>query len=78
MHYVIDVAGHIPGVPGIFLASIVSSSLSTMSASMNALSGVIYDDLIANLLPESKNSDKRAAFIMKVNITQDTLHTLRA
>lgn len=66
MYFVIDVAGHIPGIPGIFLASLVSSSLSTMSASMNCLSGVIYDDFVSQWLPKSKKDEIRAAAIMKV------------
>lgn len=67
VYFVLDIAGHIPGIPGIFLASLVSSSLSTMSASLNCLAGVIYDDFIAQWLPESKDQDKRASSIMKVD-----------
>ena len=61
-----DVAGKIPGLPGIFLAGIVSSALSTMSASLNTLSGTIYEDFIDKWIPESPKKDATSANIMKV------------
>lgn len=61
-----DVAGHIAGLPGIFLAGLVSCALSTMSAALNTLAGTIYDDFIDQWLPESKNKEARATNIMKV------------
>lgn len=66
IYFVMDVAGYIPGLPGLFLAGLVSSSLSTMSACLNTLAGMIYDDFIKNWLPESPNQEARAANIMKV------------
>lgn len=69
-----DVGGHIPGLPGLFLAGLVSSALATMSACLNTLSGMVYDDFIDEWLPESPNRDSRAANIMKVkSITHDKL-----
>ncbi|XP_014206001.1 sodium-coupled monocarboxylate transporter 2-like [Copidosoma floridanum] len=64
-HYVMDIAGHLPGVPGIFLAGLVSSGLSTMSASLNTLSATIYDTCVDRWIPETPQKDKRAANIMK-------------
>lgn len=66
--FVLDVAGHIPGLPGLFLSGLVSSALATMSACLNTLGGMIYDDFIDEMLPESLNREKRAANIMKVRI----------
>ncbi|KAJ8683292.1 hypothetical protein QAD02_019084 [Eretmocerus hayati] len=64
--YVMDVAGHISGLPGVFLAGLVSSALSTMSASLNSLSGIIYNDFIDSWIQESPNKGAKAAKIMKV------------
>ncbi|XP_059488854.1 sodium-coupled monocarboxylate transporter 1-like [Neocloeon triangulifer] len=49
--YVLDVAGHIPGFTGLFVAGVFSAALSSMSTGLNALSGVIVDDLLADVLP---------------------------
>ncbi|KAJ8683516.1 hypothetical protein QAD02_019308 [Eretmocerus hayati] len=68
VYFVLDIARHIPGIPGIFLSGLVSSSLSTMSACLNTLSGIIYDDFIDQMLPKSNNHEARAALIMKVTV----------
>lgn len=44
-----DVAGHIPGMPGIFISCVFSASLSTVSASLHAVSGIIYSDYVRPL-----------------------------
>ncbi|XP_014229748.1 sodium-coupled monocarboxylate transporter 1-like [Trichogramma pretiosum] len=64
-YYIMDIAGDLPGLPGIFLAGIVSSALSTMSAALNTLSGTIYEDFIDRWIPESPKKDAKAALIMK-------------
>ncbi|KAL4236592.1 hypothetical protein ACF0H5_004977 [Mactra antiquata] len=46
---VIDVLGSIPGLTGIFMACIVSGSLSSMSSALNALSATILEDLTKGL-----------------------------
>lgn len=61
-----DVSQNIKGLPGIFLAGLVSSALSTMSASLNTLSGIIYKDFVDPWIPESSNKDAKSANIMKV------------
>lgn len=65
-YYVLDVAADIPGLPGLFLAGLVSAGLSTMSANLNTVAGTIYEDFIDPWLPESNNKESRAASIMKV------------
>lgn len=61
-----DVAGHLPGLPGLFLAGLVSAGLATMSASLNTVSGTIYEDFISPLIPDSSKNEAMAANIMKV------------
>ncbi|XP_059481537.1 sodium-dependent multivitamin transporter-like [Neocloeon triangulifer] len=50
--FVLDVAGHIPGLGGLFVAGIFSAALSSMSTGLNALSGVLVEDLLAPWLPK--------------------------
>ncbi|XP_046554579.1 sodium-coupled monocarboxylate transporter 2-like [Haliotis rubra] len=44
--YVMDILGHIPGIPGVFVSCIFSGSLSTISSSLNALGAIIPCDII--------------------------------
>ncbi|XP_014222830.1 sodium-coupled monocarboxylate transporter 1-like [Trichogramma pretiosum] len=67
-YYVMDIAGHIFGLPGIFLAGLVSSALSTMSASLNTLSGTIYENFIDRWITEGADKDAKAAKIMKIMV----------
>lgn len=67
-YYVMDVAAGIPGLPGLFLAGLVSAGLSTMSANLNTVAGTIYEDFIDPWLPESNNKEARAANIMKCTV----------
>lgn len=63
-HFVMEVTGDWPGLPGIFIAGVFSAALSTVSSVLNTLSGVLYKDFIESWLPE-KPSDKRASLILK-------------
>lgn len=65
-YYVMDVAGHLPGLPGLFLAGLVSAALATMSASLNTVSGTIYEDFISPWIPDSPKKEAIAANIMKI------------
>lgn len=67
-----DVVGHLHGLPGIFLAGLVSSALSTMSASLNTLSGIIYKDFIDKWIEDGPNKEAKSAKIMKVFYFIDT------
>ncbi|XP_058799334.1 sodium-coupled monocarboxylate transporter 1-like [Phymastichus coffea] len=65
-YYVLEITKNLPGISGMFFAGTTSSALSTMSASINSLSGIVYDNFIANLISESPNNDAKAACIMKI------------
>ncbi|XP_049829721.1 sodium-coupled monocarboxylate transporter 1-like isoform X1 [Schistocerca gregaria] len=53
--YVMKVAGHVPGLPGLFVAGIFGAALSSMSGCLNALSGTIYEDFLLPLMPGRKS-----------------------
>ncbi|XP_072339864.1 sodium-coupled monocarboxylate transporter 1-like [Scyliorhinus torazame] len=43
---VLDILAHIPGVPGLFIASAFSGTLSTISSGINAIAAVSVEDII--------------------------------
>jgi len=47
----------------------VSAALATMSASLNTVSGTIYEDFINLRIPDSTKKEVMAANIMKVSDT---------
>ncbi|XP_049819958.1 sodium-coupled monocarboxylate transporter 2 isoform X2 [Aethina tumida] len=63
-YYVLDVAGSIPGLPGLFIAGIFCAALSTLSATLNCMAGTIYEDFLVKLLPE--HTEKTTASILKL------------
>ena len=62
-YFVMEVAGKIPGLPGLFVAGIFSAALSSLSSSLNTLAGTLYEDFVRHNYPN--NSEKRASDIMK-------------
>lgn len=64
-----DVAGNLPGLPGLFLAGLVSAALATMSASLNTMSGTVYEDFISPWIADGPKKEAMGANIMKVNNT---------
>ncbi|XP_055596641.1 sodium-coupled monocarboxylate transporter 1-like [Uranotaenia lowii] len=64
-YYVLNVAQHIPGLPGLIVVGIFSAALSTLSTSMNTLSGTIYDDFIRS---RYKMSESAASNVVKVMV----------
>ncbi|PSN54821.1 hypothetical protein C0J52_02922 [Blattella germanica] len=63
-YYVTDIGASIPGLAGLFVAGIFSSSLSTMSSSLNALGATLFEDFVRPCL-KNKISDKVASNIIK-------------
>lgn len=61
--FVQDVMGHLKGMPGVFISCVFSAALSTMSATLNSLAGVVYFDYIK---PFIRHTDARANAIMKL------------
>lgn len=45
-YFVQDVTGHLKGMPGVFISCVFSAGLSTMSATLNSLSGIMYEDWV--------------------------------
>ncbi|CAH1367543.1 unnamed protein product [Tenebrio molitor] len=64
-YYIMDIAGNIPGLSGLFMAAIVSAAISTISSTLNSLSGVIYKDFISQF-SRRQFTEKSAVFILKL------------
>lgn len=65
--FVQDVAGHITGMPGIFISCVFSASLSTVSAALHSVSGVVYSDYIRPW-KLFKDNDANANRAMRITI----------
>lgn len=66
--YVMDILGHLDGVPGIFVSCVVSGSLSSLSSGLNALSAVTFSDWIqsANCCKCHAVSEFRSTMVNKL------------
>lgn len=49
-YYVVDRMRSVPGLAGLFVAGIFSASLSTISASCNALAAVTLEDYLSRFI----------------------------
>ncbi|KAL5016160.1 hypothetical protein ScPMuIL_005749 [Solemya velum] len=57
-YFVMDQLGSLPGLPGLFLSSIFSATLSTLSSGLSAIAAVIWEDIIG---PRCGNINSLAA-----------------
>ncbi|XP_071589049.1 sodium-coupled monocarboxylate transporter 1 [Heliangelus exortis] len=62
-YLVMDILSEFPGVPGLFVASAYSGTLSTVSSSINALAAVTVEDLIKPYFPSL--SEKKLSWISR-------------
>ncbi|XP_052867418.1 sodium-coupled monocarboxylate transporter 2-like [Anopheles cruzii] len=65
--FVQDVVGNLKGMPGVFISCVFSAGLSTMSANLNSLAGLIYEDYIRPF-KLFKHTDASANMTMKLLI----------
>ncbi|XP_062554542.1 sodium-coupled monocarboxylate transporter 2-like [Armigeres subalbatus] len=73
--YVQDVAGNLKGMPGVFISCVFSAGLSTMSANLNSLAGIIYEDYIRPF-KLFKHTDSSANRTMKILILFSGLYCI--
>ncbi|XP_023167231.2 sodium-coupled monocarboxylate transporter 2-like [Drosophila hydei] len=63
--FIQDIMGNLPGMPGLFISCVFSAALSTLSANLNSLAGVVYFDYIK---PFIRHTEARANATMKLTI----------
>ncbi|XP_053690872.1 sodium-coupled monocarboxylate transporter 2-like [Sabethes cyaneus] len=73
--FVQDVLGSLKGMPGIFIACVFSAGLSTMSANLNSLAAIVYDDYIRPFKLYA-HSDASANLSMKLLILLSGLYSI--
>ncbi|XP_053695458.1 sodium-coupled monocarboxylate transporter 1 [Sabethes cyaneus] len=73
--FVQDVVGNLKGMPGVFISCVFSAGLSTMSANLNSIAGIIYEDYIRPF-KLFKHSDASANFTMKLLILFSGLYCI--
>ncbi|KAF5303900.1 hypothetical protein FQA39_LY01685 [Lamprigera yunnana] len=64
-YFAMEIMGSYPGLPGIFIAGIYSAGLSSLSAYLNTLSALIYEDFIKPFVPK-ETSQKTVSNILKL------------
>ncbi|XP_076458281.1 sodium-coupled monocarboxylate transporter 1-like [Babylonia areolata] len=63
--YVMDILGHLDGLPGIFVSCVVSGSLSSLSSGLNALSAVTFSDWLQGFNCCTNISEFRSTMLSK-------------
>ncbi|XP_030379828.1 sodium-coupled monocarboxylate transporter 2-like [Scaptodrosophila lebanonensis] len=61
--FIQNIAGHITGLPGVFLSCVFSAALSNLSGHLNSLAGVVYFDYI---IPHIRHTEGGANTIMRL------------
>ncbi|XP_044269260.1 sodium-coupled monocarboxylate transporter 1-like isoform X2 [Tribolium madens] len=64
-YYIMEIAGNVPGVFSLTLTGLFCASLSTISSSLNSISGVIYKDFVTKFI-KSEISEKTAGYILRI------------
>ncbi|CAK9831669.1 Sodium-coupled monocarboxylate transporter 1 [Anthophora retusa] len=63
--YVMEIASHLHGVPGLFIAGIFGAALSTLSVGFNSTSVVLLEDFVKGVF-DMKLSDRNSTIFVKI------------
>jgi hypothetical protein len=63
---VIETLGRFPGLTGIFIACILSATLSTFSSGVNSIAAVIVEDIYKRLSNKDSMSNEHQVFLSKI------------
>ncbi|XP_064214139.1 sodium-coupled monocarboxylate transporter 2-like [Tribolium castaneum] len=66
-YYAMEIAGQIPGVIGFTLVGLFCATMSTISSTLNAISGVVYKDFLSRFL-KSNITEKTSGRILRVTV----------
>jgi len=64
-YFVLNVVTRVPGLPGLFLAALVSGALSSLSSGLNSLASVLWEDFLAHTQWANSTSERK-----KVGVTR--------
>lgn len=65
--FVLKTAGHIPGLPGLFVAGVFGAALSSLSVVLNSTGAVLLEDVVRGLFG-MRPSDRAATAFVKVSV----------
>lgn len=60
MYFVADKLGYLPGILGLFVAALYSGVMSSVSSSINALSAIVWKDMLQSMSIFTKVSEEKA------------------
>ncbi|KAK2171563.1 hypothetical protein NP493_1044g00045 [Ridgeia piscesae] len=63
--FVMDVLGFVPGLPGLFVASLFSGAFSSVSSMLNSLAAVTWEDFLKQSPRMRRLPDKQATYVNK-------------
>ena len=64
--FVIETLGRFPGLTGLFIASVLSASLSTVSSGVNSVVTVFLEDIYKRVIKTNHMSDQKQALVSKL------------
>ncbi|CAF0768332.1 unnamed protein product [Adineta ricciae] len=64
--FVIETLGRFPGLTGLFIASVLSASLSTISSGVNSVVTVFLEDIYKRVVKTNPMSDRKQALVSKL------------
>ncbi|XP_048760690.1 sodium-coupled monocarboxylate transporter 1-like [Ostrea edulis] len=64
--FVMDVLGHIPGIPGLFVSCLFSGALSTLSSGLNSIAAVLLQDVLRVFCVKRIDSEIVATYASKI------------
>lgn len=61
--YVMQVAGHLNGIPGLFIAGVCGAALSSLSVILNSTAAILYEDILKGLFKINLNERNSSIFV---------------
>ena len=64
-YFVLDQMSYLTGLPGLFVACIMSGALSTVSSGLNALAAITWKDFVGNIPVFKKMSEEMQSWVLR-------------
>lgn len=61
--YVMQTAGHLHGIPGLFIAGVCGAALSSLSVILNSTAAILYEDILKGLFKVQLTEGKSTVFV---------------
>ena len=64
-YFVLDEMSYLTGLPGLFVACVMSGALSTVSSGLNSLAAITWKDFIGNISTFKKMSEEKQSRVLR-------------